>query len=225
MMDKFNKLVATLDARKPEERVLLLAVVLLVLGLVWLTFVHDVATANLADLQRRTTVLDGQIAAEAVTQADITATYTTDPNAFAVNRIQELRAALLSTDERLDELYGELISPQQMSLVLTSLLQSETSLDLVSLENTAPEMLVTSTALVDAAGAVAGSGGVDIFKHGLRMVFEGEYLETVRFLRNLERLENSFFWENLDFEVTAYPRATITVDIYTLSSERGWIGV
>lgn len=225
MMEKFNKLVATLDARKPEERVLLLAVVLLVVGLVWLTFVHDVVTATLADTQRRTTVLEGQIAAEAVTQADIRATYTADPDAFAVNRMQELRAALQSTDERLDELYGELISPRQMSLVLTTLLQSETSLNLVSLENTAPVTVVTSATAADAAEGAPETSGVDIFKHGLRMVFEGEYLETVRFLRSLERLENSFFWENLDFQVTAYPRATISVDIYTLSSERGWIGV
>jgi len=223
MMASLDKVITKLDARKPEERVLLLAVLLLVVGLVWLTFVHDVVSASLADTQRRSTILDGQIAAEAVTQADIRATYSADPDSFAVNRMQELRAALLSTDERLDELYGDLISPRQMSLVLTTLLQSETSLSLVSLENTAPVMMVTSATLAEEEAA--NTGGVDIFKHGLRMVFEGEYLETVRFLRSLERLENSFFWENLDFQVTAYPRATISVDIYTLSSERGWIGV
>jgi MSHA biogenesis protein MshJ len=57
------------------------------------------------------------------------------------------------------------------------------------------------------------------------MVFQGNYLETIKYLRSLEQLDGNFFWESLEFNLTTYPDGQISLDIYTLSTERGWIGV
>lgn len=208
-----------IDARAMRERAVLLCAALGLLVLSWLVFVHDPIVAARNSETRGISVAQGRIADEQRRQTDIRTSYSNDPNAFALSRQRELRNAMATADGRLNELYGELISPRQMSQMLTTLLQRETMLSLVSLQNQASEALVPANT---PAGADAP---MQVFKHGLRMVFEGDFLETINFLRSLERLDGNFFWENLDFQVTDYPKARISLDIYTLSTEQGWIGV
>lgn len=207
-----------IDARQVRERAVLLGAAVALIGLSWLVFVHDPIVAAKAGETRAIATAQGRIADELRRQSDIRTSYSTDPNAFALSRQRELRAATDSADARLNDLYGELISPRQMSQMLTTLLQRNTMLSLVSLENQ------PSVALVK-AGDTGSDASMQVFKHGLHMVFEGDFLETVEYLRSLERLDANFFWESLDFQMVEYPRARISLDIYTLSTEQGWIGV
>lgn len=208
-----------LNARHVRERAVLLAGLLGVLAMAWLTFVHDVIVAAQTEVSRGITVADSRIVEEENNQAQIRSTYTTDPNSFALSRQSELRDAANTADARLNQLYGELISPQQMQQVLTTILRRETTLQLINVQNQPSEALVT------AAAEPAAGPGVQVFKHGMHMVFEGNFLETVRYLRSLEQLEGNFFWENLEFNLGTYPNGQISLDIYTLSTEQGWIGV
>jgi MSHA biogenesis protein MshJ len=225
-MDKLNwkKLAAWLDARQVRERAVLLAGVLGLLVYAWFTMFHEVMVLRQADLRTGIIVLEAQVLEQRNRQAEIEGTFTQDPNSFALTRQRELRAAMATADGRLNALYGELISPQQMSQVLTTILQRETSLKLVSLENQLSEALVTAELLASQIQN-GGIADVQVFKHGLRMVFQGGFLETVGFLRSLEQLDSNFFWETLDFTVAAGPGGTVSLEIYTLSTQRGWIGV
>lgn len=216
--------IAALEARKVEERALLLAAGLALLAYAWLVFFHDAMQATQQDMERRITIASSQILEQTSRQAEIESTFSSDPNNFALQRQRELREAAESVNSRLDQLYGTLISPQEMSLVLTSILQRETALELISLENLPSQALVT-TEMLAADGSADADLNIQVFRHGLRMVFSGSFLETVRLLRSLEQLDSNFFWESLDFSVTAHPNASITLDVYTLSTERGWIGV
>lgn len=220
-MKSFNSqaLLKWLNARQVQERVILLAGVLGILTMVWLSFVHDPLVAAQAEAQRGITIANGRVAEEQNRQAEIRNTYTTDPNNFAMTRQQELRAAADNADARLNQLYGELISPRQMSQVLTTILRRETELKLVSLQNQPSEPLVAVTQEASTAPEA------QVYKHGMHMVFEGSFIETVRYLRSLERLDGNFFWENLEFDLAEYPNGRISLDIYTLSTEQGWIGV
>lgn len=210
-----------LNARHVRERVILLCGALGVLGMVWLAMVHDVMVAAKETEARNITIADSRILEEQNRQAEIQGTYNSDPNAFVLTRQRELRDAAEAANARLNQLYGDLISPQQMSQVLTAILQSETKLSLVSLGNSLPEALITATAAEDANA----DPGLQVFKHGFRMVFEGNFIETVYYLRSLEALDGNFFWEKLDFKMKEYPNAEVSLDIYTLSTEQGWIGV
>lgn len=222
-MNKYNvqALLKWLDARHVRERAILLVAALGLLTMLWLVFVHDVMTAAKQAEARGITVADSRILEQQNRQNEIRNSYSSDPNAFALTRQRELREATASANERLNRLYGELISPQRMSQVLTSILQRETRLNLVSLENRPSQALLTAAANATSPNAAP----VQVFKHGMHMVFEGNFIETVYYLRSLESLDGNFFWENLEFQVTDYPNARISLDIYTLSTEQGWIGV
>jgi len=221
-MKKFNwqTLMKWLNARHPRERAILLVAGLGILGMMWLAFVHDALTAAKQQEARNITLTQGRVTDELNRQNEIRTTYTTDPNAYAQTRQRELRDAANEADARLNQLYGNLISPQQMNQVLVTLLQRETTLELVSLDNLPSEALISTAAAADAA-----TPQVQVFKHGLHLVFEGSFIDTVYYLRSLEKLDSNFFWENLEFNLDEYPKGNISLDIYTLSTERGFIGV
>lgn len=226
-----RKLIESLEARKKEERGLLLAMLLIIIGYSWLVFVYDPLNVEQEQLDRQIISLVGQIAQEGNRYFDIQRSYGEDPNAFARNRQRELQQETIAVDARLNEIYGQLIQPRQMAEVLTTILQRETTLRLVNLENQPSSVLVSTTsgtAVPLVGNAVAGigqDGSIQVYRHGLQMVFEGDYVETIRYLRSLENLETSFFWDSLSYEVQEWPVARITLNIFTLSTQEEWIGV
>lgn len=208
------------NARKQEERAVLLLAVLAVLGYAGYVLFMEPVMLQRQDIERRLLVANAQVVEESNRQADIRISYTNDPDAQARKLAAELQTDITAANRDLDRLYGQLIDPREMSVMLTSILQRETSLELISLNNKPGELLMD---LADQASA-SGSA-VALYRHGMQMVFEGSYLETIRYLRSLEALESNFFWERMDYDVLEYPKARITLDIYTLSTEREWIGV
>ena len=218
----WRELKKMVDARTLRERAFLFLAVLVVIGYLWVFFVYDTLNADQQDSARLINNTVGQTNSELTRNQNIRESYTSDPNAFARTRIEALERELAEVDQVLLGLYGELILPQQMAGVLTEILQSETTLRLVSFENLPPQSLQE-----DGAGQVQGleDEQIDVYRHGLRLEFEGDYLETIRFLRKVEGLDTSFFWDNLSFQVVEYPLATISLNIFTLSTARGFIGV
>ena len=230
-----KKITASIEARQLGERVILLGIVLLVIGYTWLILVFDRMNANQDELNRRTTILNAQITEEATRYVSIQNNYRSDPNAFARNRQQELQQETIEVDNELRQLYGQLIQPRQMAQVLSTILQRESTLRLVSLENL-PSVMMTSASsgsvvplvgesVIGVEGGLGANNELNVYRHGLRMVFEGDYLETIRYLRSLENLESSFFWQSLNYEVSQWPVSRITLDIFTLSTQQEWIGV
>ncbi len=220
-----------LNARRESERAILLAAGLGILGMMWLTFVHDVLVASQENVARNITIAESTVLEELNNQNNIRTTYTTDPNVYAQERQRELREAANDANAQLNQLYGELISPVQMTQALQTLLRRETTLNFRGLDNLTPEPLISGVATPAAASGdaeaptAAGIPAVQVFKHGIHLVFEGSFLDTVYYLRSLEQLDSNFFWESLEFNLTEYPKATITLDIYTYSTERGFLGV
>ena len=211
------------NARKQEERVVLLLVFFAVLGYGAFVLLIEPLQLLRMEMARRITVSNTQIVEQSNLQNDINANFNKDPDSFAKQRQDELRRDIVAADAELELLYGQLIDPREMSLMLTSILQRDTTLELISLSNKPSELLLTAAPDSDAAADT--HAGIELFRHGMQMVFEGNYLDTVRYLQSLEGLQSKLFWERMEYSVSAYPKARITLEIYTLSTQRGWIGV
>src|SRR3972149_5368284 len=93
-----------LDARHVRERGVLLAGMLGMLALSWMSLVHDTLVAMRATQVSNIAVADSRILEEQNEQAEIRGTYTSDPNTFALLRQRELQEAARSANERLNML-------------------------------------------------------------------------------------------------------------------------
>lgn len=65
---------------------------------------------------------------------------------------------------------------------------------------------------------------VGVFKHSVTVSFEGNYLAVIRYLKSLEELEWKVYWQKLDYKVESFPRALITLEVFTLSTQQGVLG-
>ena len=62
-----------------------------------------------------------------------------------------------------------------------------------------------------------------IYKHRLQLVISGNYFDVQQYFETLEDLPWAFYWQRMDYRVTTYPNAEVTVEIYTLSLERNYV--
>lgn len=220
---KFNKFI---KERNPRERMILFGATLILVVYGWgMLFFSSMSNSN-ADLTNSIANAHATVMSQNNRVAELNALLRGDPDSPLRVRLRELQQSNAAADQRLQELYSQLIDPRQMAGVLSGILQRETALELISLENVPPEQLRTSAPTPESAeGQPEAPEEIALFKHGLHMVFEGSFMETVRYLRSLEQQEANFYWENLEFNVEEYPTARISLDIYTLSADEDWIGV
>lgn len=64
-----------------------------------------------------------------------------------------------------------------------------------------------------------------IYRHGVEVVVTGSYLDLLEYIYGLENSSFKLLWGDLSLVVEEYPRATLTVKLYTLSTDKTWLGV
>ncbi|MBV2133425.1 type II secretion system protein M [Pseudomonas sp. MAP12] len=243
-----NPLLQRWHALAPREQWMAFAVALLLPAMAWLMLGHDPLAQRLKQLQgeqqgAETRRLDARSAL-----AELQARAAVDPD-LALR--QALLAAQAVRDGQLDALQREtaaLIDPQRMQRVLQDLLQTRPGLRLLGLESfSAPLVLPAApaadpqrpasgqpaaVATANTANPAAPAPAPILYRHGMRLTLEGSYFELRDYLQDIERQSlgqdgRRLFWERLDYQVDeAGPgKARITLELYTLSREAGWIGV
>jgi len=142
-------------------------------------------------------------------------------------RVSELQILLGKLKQQQKDLTIEFIQPMQMAAVLRDMLYAESGLVLTSLESLGVQPLFPieesdKTENEKKSNRTRQSG---IYKHGMRIVFEGDYFKTLSYLHALESMPWSLYWDNVEYKVTEYPKASVAITIHTLSLHEGWIGV
>lgn len=208
---------ARLDALSLRERGLVFAAALMVLFLVW----DQLLLSPLDQRQLRTSQeLEGLRAqAEQIRNQVQSLSSGGRGGRLAALRDEQrrLEEAHRRLDARLQEATTGLIAPAAMARVLEEVLSRQSGLTLLRVENLAPRPLFGDS---ESPASLAA-----IYRHGLVIEFEGTYADTLRYLRALEALPHTFFWEAVEFDVERYPRARVRLTVFTLGLEEGWIGV
>lgn len=144
-----------------------------------------------------------------------------DPDRKQRGLKQRLQTELKGLDSRLKALTIDLISPGDMARVLRSLLIRQEGMRLVHLENLPAEDLLPAA---EDKNESDGAKGTHLYRHPMRIVFSGSYLQVLAYLRSLEKLPRKLFWDDLEIVVDDHPRAEISLTVHTLSLRKGWIG-
>ena len=239
-MKRLRNLVTRIDARTLRERCIGLLVSLLVLLLAW-----DIALVRPLDVRRegfegQVNQLHQQIRGLNAQIGQIALARTTDPDRLNGRKAQSLSVALAGVETELARATEHLVPPGEMAELLEAVLTRETRLQLVKLEGLGAEPLfapdlvpnLVSDLVPDLQGALEGSEQagsmatvIGLYRHGLRIDFEGGYLDTLQYLVALENLQWRFLWDNVSYEVSQYPVARVSITVYSLSLDDAWIGV
>lgn len=132
-------------------------------------------------------------------------------------RIAQLEADIERTDQAIAAITENLVSPEDMVRVLRRLLEQQDNLRLRRLET-----LPVSSARADGASDLPETR---VYRHALTMELEGSFNAVARYVRAVETSEWQIYWQAMHYEMDDYPSGRLTLTLYTLSNEEGWLDV
>jgi MSHA biogenesis protein MshJ len=211
------------EAFSLRERALISIAMVVVMFLLWDALLmsqeglrQKQMVAEMHSINEKVAAVNGQI-------RDMTAALRGGEAQQVTARVQEIRTLLASLEQQQADLTVEFIRPSQMAGVLRDMLKAENGLVLTKLESLGASPLFPPSK--DAAEKETRSEHPGIFKHGMRIEFEGDYFKTLHYLKSLEAMPWRLYWDNVEYQVLDYPRARIAITVHTLSLDEGWIGV
>ena len=225
---QIDALVKSIESRAQVEKVAILAIALAALVMMYLTFVSDPIKSEISTAQNEVANVTRQIAQQQSSYTNMLAQSQEDPNKFANDRLQVVEREQAELDRQIRELAGDLISPGDMTRILTSVLERQAGLELISFQNLRATPLLSSERNGnEPAGSDEGRSNItgQVFQHGLRLEFQGDFFSTIKYLRFIEDISGSFFWDSISFQQADWPNAIVTLEIHTISTDSGFIGV
>ncbi|OGT64002.1 MAG: hypothetical protein A2W69_04810 [Gammaproteobacteria bacterium RIFCSPLOWO2_02_47_7] len=229
-----TKIEEKIDNLSIRERAIILFGILFVLYSVW-----DVVLMQPLNNQQKIVKADLQ-----QMQATQMATYTQiqktlednrkDPNTELELQLNVLKAELRQLNDEVQASTASLVSPRQMAKILEEVLHKTRGLRLTAMKSLGATSLTDSGQGKKTAGARAavpkdeGPAGQELasaYKHGIRIEFEGDYMSTLDYLKELEVLDSRFFWDSIEFQVKDYPLSRAAIQVFTLSLQKNWIDV
>lgn len=231
----FAPVIKNVDSRKQSEKILILGLLVAGLVMAYLSLVFDPKRAEISSLQSQINSLESSIGRQQTAYQTMVAQSQEDPNRFANDRLAVLTREQAELDAEIQALAGDLVTPNQMTELLTTVLERQSGLQLVAFRNEQAQPLRQGTnnsnQLLEESGTLNLEDVVteevvgQVYAHGLVIEFEGDYFSTLKYLRFLEDVTGSFFWDAVTFRQEEWPNAHVTLQIHTLSTDQGFIGV
>ena len=178
----------------------------------------DPISLNSQKLQRDITNSQKSLNGLAIQVDEILQSLANDPNNVLRERIQELETEIASIDNLLEEQTVNLVPANKMPQMLEKVLASSKGLKVIGLQSIPPIPILQNvqTELGDE---------INLFRHGVVLTLEGKYFDIQAYLEKMESLEWQFYWKKFDYSVSDYPVARVEVELYTLSTNKAFIGV
>ncbi len=174
---------------------------------------------NTARIQDSQTSLKQQLEVLVLNRQQVMKQLSEDPDQDVSARISAIDRQLDEFDAQFSQELRQLVSPGVMPIVLQQLLDEAKGLKLLTLDSVPPTKLFASGDKDDV------SGQQSIFRHGIKLRLEGSYSATESFLEKAEKLEWQIYWQDFTYRVDEYPRATIELSVFTLSTSEAFISV
>ncbi len=203
------------EARNFRERIVLAAaacagIVLLREAALWAPArqrLHD-AEAQVVSVEAQKGALQAEL--DALDQQEAL-----DPDAAVRRQLDTFDRQVGTLDEKLDGQALQLIAPEQARAVLQALIANVRGLRMVGLQT-------------EPARALFDAEGLDLpvlYRHGLVIDLEGDYLALLGYLRSLEQLPWRLYWYGLEVAADEPGARRFRLRLYTVSLRKEWIRV
>jgi MSHA biogenesis protein MshJ len=84
-----------------------------------------------------------------------------------------------------------------------------------------PAVAVSASASTPSNGSNAP--GPALYRHGVELTVEGSYADLLAYLHVLEAMPQRVLWGGVQMKVEQHPKVVMTLRLYTLSMDRGWL--
>lgn len=239
MKQYWQRFALKIDARTLRERAIIFVMAVLALIVVVNTFVLDAQFAKQKKLTEQASQDRSKIAAMQSEIDQKLRAQSLDPDSANRARLQALVQQTTVMHGELLEMQKGLVPSDKMSALLEDIMRHNGKLRMVSLK-TLPETRLDEIASDDGKSTsdksrAAVAPGKDktepasmagaMYKHGVEMKFQGGYFDMMNYLAELEAMPSQLFWVRARLEVDEYPKATLTLTLFTLSLDKKWLNI
>jgi len=225
MKQRLEKLATWIDSQSLRERTLILFAIIFAVFLIWEKMLLDPLADQAKQLKVDVKKQNKELARIRDQQTVILKRAGENPDAQTIKDIDSLKIAMKTVNERLQLMTVDLIDPAKMAQVLEDVLSRETDLKLIRVEALSPKPLSDAKSEDKNTNKRSKKALPGVYQHALQIEFQGSYLSTLKYMQELEKLSQQFYWGSIDFSVDEYPNATVIITIKTLSLNEAWIGV
>lgn len=231
MKQLWLKTAAKINALALRERLIVFVALVAVVGYGIFALSVDLSQWHQKNLQSKIAKQRAEIA-ELQSKTEALQRKQVDPDAANRARVDDLARQVNAIENTLQDLQKNLVPAQRMNALLQEMLTAEARPQLVSLRSLPVALLLVRPGSPAAAGAAASGQAprpdtsvANVYKHGVEMTLQGSYAELHDYLARLEQSPWRMFWWRARLAAEAHPRLTLTVTIYTLSLDKGWLEV
>lgn len=225
MKDLWRSYGRRFDALSMRERVMVFAAAVCVI--VFFGFQFGLAKP-LAQGSRLSTQIAQHESEAALAQQQtqiLTRSLAQDPNDALRKQIADLTAQIEERDLTVRGVQKGLVPPTRMAAVLENMLNRSRSVQLVLLKTLPVTTLVEKPAEEGGSLDAAVPDEHQVYKHGVEITLQGNYLDLLDYLAKLEKLPWQMFWAQTRMDASDYPRVRVTLRLYTLSLDKAWLVV
>ena len=139
-----------------------------------------------------------------------------DPNIKLREKIGQKKIKIRDLDEVIRSETRRLIDPERMPQILGYLLSRQSALNIESVKSVSGEPIYFDKEKKEESG---------LFQHDLNISLEGTYYQVQGYLKHIENMAEQIYWDDMEFEVKAYPVGRLNLNVHTLSTSQDLIGV
>ena len=217
MSKRWQEYAGRFDAQTPRERGLIAISLLVAIGFVWWMYYVDPVRAQIDARQTENRRLQAEIDSTRALLTDIRQRIAGGVHSQQQAQLAKLSTELQALEEQLRVTTIELIDPEKMFQLMNQLLTRDSKLTLLGLRR---REVRPAFEVAEDAGEEAG-----IYRHVLEIEFEGRYLDILRYVQSLERLDWKLLWDEIEIVSGEVPRAKVKIAVSTLSTRREWVGI
>ncbi|WP_395012144.1 hypothetical protein [Undibacterium sp.] len=160
-----------------------------------------------------------------------------DPDVELRAKLAEAKLRLVAMDKDLLTLQKNLVQAEKINLLLENILKQNKALQLISLKSLPVVNLIAmpkaQEAISQTVVATTAMPGVNvnapdahsIYKHEVELVLQGNYLDVLTYMRELEAMPERVYWNRASLSVLEYPKASLRLNLFTLSLEKKWLNL
>jgi MSHA biogenesis protein MshJ len=223
MKQAWEKLARRFDALQPRERLMIFAAGVVIIAGLGFVLAIDGALAKHKILAANAEKHRSDIAQLQKQNEELSRLLKQDPDAEGRKHIADLQRQLGGYDTELRGVQQGLVPPNRMVKVLEDMLNRDSHVRLVKLHT------LPVAALVEPAGGAAAKSPAPsknlVYKHGIELTVEGNYLDLLEYQARLEKLPWRMFFARTSVNSVDYPKVLMTITLYTLSLEEAWLVV
>ncbi len=224
------------DALTLRERVLVILAVLVMVYILWDNLIWQTIRQSEERMTGETVEVQEEMQRLAQEIQGLGRRYGIDPDADTRQQLADLEKEIDGLKGRARRAAEVLIEPERMAGLLEKVLMQQKGLKLLSLETLESKPLSPPPGEKDGTPSAAVQAGPKtdtetkteaplLYAHRFAVEFEGDYLNTLAYLKALEALPWRLLWDGIDYEVTKYPKARVRIELHTIGLSEGWIGV